>query len=672
MDRWTLLNQLFTVVIELDQRGLSRRLSPLVRASFGVGDDDSFSFFDAFEFKRPAGFKGGVSEALASPGRLFLGYSNDAQLAIRGQIIESEDDQIAAVFVGVPWMAWARENYGEDTLQFDDFPAHDSQMDQLLLLSSQQRMLEDLQDLNSDLEKAKSAVEAQVDMRQRFFNRVSHEVRTPLMGISSALTLLRDRVSDAESLNLISMGDASIDRATEVINFALGDAAGQVTNSETLTVATDLRHLLRKTVKLFEATALQKGLKLEATADPALVSQYWCSDLIIKEALINLIGNAVKFTSKGWVSVEVAVGSDSSEDDFHDLVFTVSDSGPGIPPEHRAQIFAPFETGVTLETQNLGGTGLGLSTTDVAIKGIGGKITVGESRVGGAKFSVHVSLKPCSDIKQIETTDPAISSRRFHHRLLLLDDSVTNLSLNRQLLESMGFSVTCAGSGSEAIAIAQSSTEPFDIALLDINLPDMTGYEVAQVLSGLSMCRDTLLVALSAYSEAEEQRKATEVGMAAFITKPFKRHGISSLLGALLDPGVADEKPASPERETIQPVFDLAPVDEMIALMGTDATGQIADSLELEGCENINSLKTAISTVDVSSAEREAHTLASSCLSLGLESAGRLLRQIEADIRKGDLPDEATVRRAEALFVDGLSNLRSHLSNAVSDTDQHS
>jgi signal transduction histidine kinase len=271
MDQWSLLNQLFTVIIELDHSGKSRRASALVRNSFSLGEDESLDFFDAFEFKRPARFRGGVSGALASPGRLFLGYSNEAKLAIRGQIIESYDDEIAALFVGVPWMAWAREHYGESSVQFDDFPAHDSQMDQLLLLSSQQRMLQDLQDLNADLEKAKTSVEGQVDIRQRFFNRVSHEVRTPLMGVSSALTLLRDRVSDTDSLNLISMGDASVDRATEVINFALGEAAGQVTNNEALTVATDLRHLLRKVVKLFEASALQKGLALEAQSIPRCV-----------------------------------------------------------------------------------------------------------------------------------------------------------------------------------------------------------------------------------------------------------------------------------------------------------------------------------------------------------------------------------------------------------------
>jgi signal transduction histidine kinase/CheY-like chemotaxis protein/HPt (histidine-containing phosphotransfer) domain-containing protein len=669
VDQWVLLNQLFTVVIELDHSGNSRRVSALVSDRFSLGEDERFDFFDAFEFKRPARFRGGVSDALASPGRLFLGHSNEAQLAIRGQIIESDGKEVAALFVGVPWMAWAREHYGENSVQFDDFPAHDSQMDQLLLLSSQQRMLEDLQGLNTDLEKAKTAVEGQVDVRQRFFNRVSHEVRTPLMGVSSALTLLRDRVSDADALNLISMGDASVDRATEVINFALGEAAGQVTNSETLTVATDIRHLLRKVVKLFEATALQKGLKLETSVAPALAAQYWCPDLLIKEALINLLGNAVKFTTQGWVSVDITVEDTGSADDSHDIIFTVSDSGPGIPANFRAQVFAPFETGVTEETQNFGGTGLGLSSTEVAIKGIGGSITVGDSRVGGALFAVRVSLRPCSDIKQAESEELEIPVWRFNQRVLLLDDSATNLSLNSQLLESLGFVVTCAVSGSEAIAIAQTSQEAFDIALLDINLPDMTGYEVATALATSTACSEAHLIALSAYSEAEEQKKAADVGMTAFITKPFKRDAIASLLGALIDGEPTEDKLTEVAIDDTSAIFDTTPVDEMIELMGCEATSQIANSLEAEGTENMRALKTAVAAGDALVAEREAHTLASSCLSLGLESAGHLLRQVELDIRQGHLPAEETVARAESFFHDGLSGLRLHLSSAAPEID---
>jgi YesN/AraC family two-component response regulator len=166
------------------------------------------------------------------------------------------------------------------------------------------------------------------------------------------------------------------------------------------------------------------------------------------------------------------------------------------------------------------------------------------------------------------------------------------------------------------------------------------------------------LIALSAYSEAEERKKAADVGMEAFITKPFKRDAIATLLGAILDGDSTENKAPGIAQEAASAVFDRTPVDEMVSLMGSEATGQIANSLEAEGIENISALRTAVAASNAAVAERAAHTL-------GLESAGHLLRQVEADIRQGNLPSEETVIRAEAFFHDGLSELKLHLSNGA-------
>ena len=136
-------------------------------------------------------------------------------------------------------------------------------------------------------------------------------------------------------------------------------------------------------------------------------------------------------------------------------------------------------------------------------------------------------------------------------------------------------------------------------------------------------------------------------------------------MGALVDGGSTENKAREIGQGGASAIFDATPVDEMIELMGCEATSQIANSLEAEGTENISAFKTAVAAGDAVLAEREAHTLASSCLSLGLESAGHLLRQVEADIRQSNLPADETVTRAEAFFHDGLTGLKSHLSNAA-------
>ena len=665
MSNWDMLNQLFTVVVEMDEHGQSRRVSALVSARFGVSAIDGFRFFDAFEFRRPARFRGGVADALASSGRLFLGYSIDAKLGVRGQIIESIDLAGGAVFVGVPWMAWTHDHFGEGELQFDDFPPHDSQMDQLLLLSTQQKMVSDLQRLNDDLEGTKKTLEGQGALRQRFFNRVSHEVRTPLMGVRSALTLLRDRMDDTDSLNLLSLADASVDRATEVINFALGSASGDLVDSEALTVATDIRHLIHKVKQLFEATALQKKLSLDSHVDNALATQYWCPDLVVREALINVVSNAMKFTSTGGVRIDVKRGAVDGASDVHEVIFEVSDSGPGVPESHRAQIFAPFETGVTLETQGAGGTGLGLSSTEINMKAVGGSVTVGESDTGGAMFTLNIPLRQCADGRVIEEPTELPRAYKFNHRLLLLDDSGTNLSLNRQLLSSLGFSVTCAASGIEALEAAQSTDLPFDLALLDINLPDMSGYEVARRLRQIPACSDSLLLALSAYSEADERQKAIDAGMSFFITKPFKRDDIARLLAGLLDGRASANDQAPPNPVVSSGSFDPSMSNEMISLLGLEVVSELAQTLQVEGRGNLKSLQDAIARKDFEVAERECHTLASSSLSLGLQAAGLLLRELELELQKKTLPSEALAQQTVQFFEAGLFAQHQHVNKTL-------
>ena len=208
MSQWDLLSELFTVLIEIGEDGATPRVSPFVSARLDHSGQSDFRFFDDFQFKRPARFRGGPKEALATPGRLFLALSDHLRLSVRGQIIPTDSQPGGVIFVGVPWLAWMSDKYPESEPQFDDLPVHDSQMDQLLLLSSQQKMLENLQKLNGDLESAKLQVEGQGEVRQQFFNRVSHEVRTPLMDVSSALTLLSDKLKDEQALGLLAISES--------------------------------------------------------------------------------------------------------------------------------------------------------------------------------------------------------------------------------------------------------------------------------------------------------------------------------------------------------------------------------------------------------------------------------------------------------------------------------
>ena len=663
MSQWDLLSGFFTVLIEIAPDGATQRLSPFMQERADRVEAANFRFFDDFQFKRPARFRGGPKEALAVPGRLFLAFSDQLRLAVRGQVIASDTDRGGILFVGVPWMAWMREKYPESEPQFDDFPVHDSQMDQLLLLSSQQKMLEDLQKLNSDLESAKLEVEGQGEVRQQFFNRVSHEVRTPLMGVSSALTLLSDKIKDEQALDLLSMAEASMDRATEVINFALGDAANEESRAEQFKVATDLRHLGKSLRKLFLATATEKGLTLSVNVSDDLHAQYWCADLLLKEVLINLLSNAVKFTSRGSVHLKITL-SKSSAEAVHEVMFQVADSGPGIPEALRRQVFAPFETGVSSATQGHIGTGLGLSMSEAHVRTMDGSITVSESEFGGALFTVSLPLVPCVHVDRVDSSTKPSQISTFDKRLLLLDDSITNLTLNAQLLRSLGFEVITAMAGGEAIQLVEQSKVPFDAALLDINLPDMTGFEVAERLCKLPQCTNTALIALSAYSQEEEKQKALSSGMVGFITKPFKRDAIAAEFDSLFGSTAENLESSDVSPMAGSVIFDPSQSDEMLSLLGAEVVRGLIDSLSNEGRENLATLAVAIERHQYVEGERAAHTLKSSSKALGLLALSESMASIETQFAGGDLPQFDSLTHADAVFEEGLVLLREHLSRA--------
>lgn len=661
MTQWDLLSGLFTILVEVGPDGATQRLSPFVQERVDRLKAPDFRFFDDFQFKRPARFAGGPREAIATPGRLFLAFNDQLRLAVRGQLIPSDIQEGGALFVGVPWMAWMSEKYPESEPQFDDFPVHDSQMDQLLLLSSQQKMLEDLQILNNDLKSAKEEVERQVEVRQQFFNRVSHEVRTPLMGVSSALTLLSDKINDKQALELLSIAEASMDRASEVINFALGDAANEESRADQFKVATDLRSLIQSVRKLLQATATEKGLTLSVRVSDDVHAQYWCADLLLKEVLINLLSNAVKFTPEGFVQLEI-FRANNLEQENHEIIFQVSDSGPGIPESLRKQVFAPFETGVSTATQGHVGTGLGLSMCEAHVKKMGGAISVGESSAGGALFSVSIPLVPCINLEVAGDSIETASSARFGKRLLLLDDSTTNLILNAQLLRSLEFEVSTVTTGGEAIELIEQSEESFDLALLDINLPDMTGYEVAERLSELPQSADTVLVALSAYSQEEERRKALASGMVGFITKPFKREAIAKELDRLLGRPSECSESGESMKGTSESIFDPSQSDEMLSILGFEVVQGLFESLSNEGQDNLATLRLALQEQSFEDGERAAHTLKSSSRALGLTALSACMAALEADFAFGETPTVSRLVEAKTTFDQGLRLLEEHLS----------
>ena len=228
--------------------------------------------------------------------------------------------------------------------------------------------------------------------------------------------------------------------------------------------------------------------------------------------------------------------------------------------------------------------------------------------------------------------------------------------------ERVGYKVINIKTGEEAIRTCRSFEQEFGLALLDINLPDMSGYQVASALRQLPQCQHTTLIALSAYSQDEEIQRAKDVGMAGFIKKPFRRDDIGPVLATLL---ASDEQQvgvgvdSSDTRDPAAEGFDHDIFSSMVDALGIESVSMIAEGLAREGRDNLEELSSGVEANDTESAERAAHTLASSCQSLGMMASGNYIRELEHGLRSGNEIDQSMLTKANDLFEADLTQLQS-------------
>ena len=315
---WDELQNLFTLVGQIDDDGELVRASPLLAEKCQIDLSEHIKFFELFKFKRPTPFNGSMASAREAIGELFLGFSDELGFAIRGQVLDYTEMGIEGLcFVGVPWLWWIEGNAVDSTPTMSDFPVHDVQMDQLFFMSTQQSMVEDLQALNEQLKAAKLEVERANEARQKYFHHVSHEMRTPLNGVISALSLMSDFKLDGKLLEYSELATSSADRLLEVINFTLEPASLEAHISAAEESAFRLDDLIDECLILARSRSLEKGLELRRSGERDLVNIYTGRLKLLRQVLTNLLSNAVKFSQSGTVTLgALKCESDDPHRDF--------------------------------------------------------------------------------------------------------------------------------------------------------------------------------------------------------------------------------------------------------------------------------------------------------------------------------------------------------------------
>lgn len=388
----------------------------------------------------------------------------------------------------------------------------------------------ELANLNQKLTEQIAISRNRLEARTKFLANISHEIRTPLTGIIGTIDLLKDTTLTAEQKTYLEALDSSADTLISLINDILDFSkleAGQV-HLEQITIS--LKDIVGSAINNMIFRAKKKQLALNLTYDEKIPPYLIGDPIRIQEILLNLISNAIKFTSKGKVDVILKLHSLSKE--YAVIKFIVSDTGIGIPKEAQKTIFKPFEQADKSTTRKYGGTGLGLSITKNLVEMMNGKIFLKSKVEEGTTFWFKLKL-PITTPKEIENTN----SHSISHcslNVLVAEDNMINAMITQQMLEKLGHTSVWVENGVEALK-AISKTE-FDLILMDCYMPEMDGFEATRRIRSLpnKKVAEVPIFALTASVLTPEDKEWKEAGMNGFLSKPIRlqtlREAISSII----------------------------------------------------------------------------------------------------------------------------------------------
>ena len=514
----------------------------------------------------------------------------------------------------------------------------------------------DRKELEEELVRAKEVAETANRAKDDFLANVSHEIRTPMNAILGMTEMVLGEPLTAEQRQWLGNAKLAADSLLTIIDDLLDFAKLEAGKLELAAAAFSLSAVLEETLRTLAIRAHLKGLKLTRRVGERVPNRLLLGDEgRLRQILLNLVGNAIKFTSKGEVEVAVELADAGSGDDQVSLRFLVRDTGIGIPPDKQALIFQAFTQQDTSTTRQYGGTGLGLTIATRLASLMSGTISVssqlgqGSTFTFAAPFGISTEMAPARmvevpmagqapELLRLATVEESAAGRLL--RVLVAEDNEFNADLIRQLLQRRGHEVAITANGIDTVALA--SSEKFDLVLLDLHMPGMDGFEVIARLRAEERVAGGHLpvVALTARASSEDRERCLTAGMDEFLAKPVRADALWSAIGRV----TAKAAPASGGYEA------LIDAQALLAACGDDAAilEKLCQALQAHLPRELQSVKSALIAKDLAEVREGAHRVAG-MISAVSTAAGRTASELEDEAARGR-PVEASAlfRRLEA------------------------